>query len=658
MDSEILPFLLPPPPATWDAQHEIRVHKRVAPVAHAPVEPVGPEFLAVLRRDRLGRTLTQDWELETALKDAGAEEDDDWVDEPEPKADPSNWKKQDHYAIMGLARLRWTATDDDIKKAYRKKVLKHHPDKKAALTGKQNDDAYFKCLQKAYEILTDPVKRRQWDSCDPTFDDTLPPATLKKGQSFYDVYGPAFEKEARFAKDPAVRDISLGDDSASREHVEAFYAHWVNFDSWRTFEFMDEEEEGLGLDGSRDAKRYLDKKNRAARSKLKKEDNQRVIKFIENAMKLDPRVQRIKEEEKAAREAKKFARENAGKKEAEEAKRRAEEQAKAEEAAAALEKERREAEKKEREAHKKLARKTRNAIRAIFSENNYFLPKIAKPSEIEDQQAKLDSLLEASELWQLEEFKERLDAAISGGASALKEAFDAEVTLLKTRQESEASTAKASAGDSSTTAVKKAKAPWSTKQVNALVKAIKNFPGGTVSRWEKIAEYVNLHGIDETAEGSTDQQRSPDECIKKSKEMQDATVAERTALQAAASEAAQKKKAVITEKPSDRTEVNTDVKVPTSGAAKSAKGTASAQATVAAGTTAGGFVLPDNDTWSSVQQSQLEDALKKFPASQFAAAPAKRWEEIAKEIDGKNLKEVKQRMKDLADALKKKGGKK
>jgi len=32
-----------------------------------------------------------------------------------------------------------------------------------------NDDAFFKCIQKAHEVLTNPEKRRQFDSVDPVF---------------------------------------------------------------------------------------------------------------------------------------------------------------------------------------------------------------------------------------------------------------------------------------------------------------------------------------------------------------------------------------------------------------------------------------------------------------------------------------------------------
>ncbi|KAK0873220.1 Zuotin, partial [Friedmanniomyces endolithicus] len=71
----------------------------------------------------------------------------------------------DHYAVMGLSKYRWRATEEQIKRAHRKKVLRHHPDKKAA-SGKEEGDQFFKCIQRANDILMDPVKRRQFDSVD------------------------------------------------------------------------------------------------------------------------------------------------------------------------------------------------------------------------------------------------------------------------------------------------------------------------------------------------------------------------------------------------------------------------------------------------------------------------------------------------------------
>ncbi len=61
--------------------------------------------------------------------------------------------------------------------AYRKAALEHHPDKKGAATAdeetKRAIEQHFTLIQDAYETLSDPAKRREYDSVD-DFDDTLP----------------------------------------------------------------------------------------------------------------------------------------------------------------------------------------------------------------------------------------------------------------------------------------------------------------------------------------------------------------------------------------------------------------------------------------------------------------------------------------------------
>lgn len=48
----------------------------------------------------------------------------------------------------------FNATDDDIRRAYRKIVLKHHPDKRKAQGEEiRQEDDYFTCITKAYETL-------------------------------------------------------------------------------------------------------------------------------------------------------------------------------------------------------------------------------------------------------------------------------------------------------------------------------------------------------------------------------------------------------------------------------------------------------------------------------------------------------------------------
>ena len=65
---------------------------------------------------------------------------------------------QDYYNILGVKR---DASQDDIKKAFRQQAKKYHPD-----TNPDNPDAEkrFKELNEAYEVLSDPEKRSQYDT--------------------------------------------------------------------------------------------------------------------------------------------------------------------------------------------------------------------------------------------------------------------------------------------------------------------------------------------------------------------------------------------------------------------------------------------------------------------------------------------------------------
>ena len=65
---------------------------------------------------------------------------------------------RDYYDILGVPR---TATPDEIKKAYRKLALRHHPDKNK---GDKASEAKFKEINAAYEVLSDTTKRKQYDT--------------------------------------------------------------------------------------------------------------------------------------------------------------------------------------------------------------------------------------------------------------------------------------------------------------------------------------------------------------------------------------------------------------------------------------------------------------------------------------------------------------
>lgn len=62
--------------------------------------------------------------------------------------------KRDYYEVLGIGK---GASDDEIKKAFRKKAIEHHPDKEGG------DESQFKEVNEAYEVLKDERKRQRYD---------------------------------------------------------------------------------------------------------------------------------------------------------------------------------------------------------------------------------------------------------------------------------------------------------------------------------------------------------------------------------------------------------------------------------------------------------------------------------------------------------------
>ncbi|XP_071502249.1 dnaJ homolog subfamily C member 2-like [Diadema antillarum] len=609
------------PPAVAEDETEV-IGSLTAPTS-VQLEPVGRWFEARLHRQRnhLSTSFTDSLPSDDDDESSGEE---DLLDEDEDDAmlltlDPKEWKNQDHYAVLGLSKLRYKATQHEIKKAHKRKVLKHHPDKRedrGTKVRQAGDDDYFSCITKAYEILGNPVKKRAYDSVDPEFDNDVPQMSQQSKDNFFQVFSPVFDRNARWSIKKHVP--SLGDDKATFKEVNNFYNFWYDFQSWREFSYLDEEEKEKGE--CREERRWIDKQNRAARQQRKKEEVTRLRQLVDNAYMCDPRIKRFKEEEKERKAKEKKAKQDAARAAAME--REKEKQATLEAERLAKEKEEEEARakaqaaKKEKEALKKAMRKERKALRETCKKYGYFTDEDGIVRAMED----MEKLCEKLSLVRLQELNENFSKADESQSKTIFLDEVAKVTAEMEREHQEELRkqqellSSSKGGDSGGSRTDKT---WSDEDVQLLIKAANLFPPGTGSRYEVMANYINSH----SASGI---KRVAKDIISKTKNLQ--------RLDSSMKQAAN-------EKAFEKFQQNTGKLKKSDDASPSEKfdGTEGASAAAAS---------EGPKPWTTEEQKRLEQALKTFPAS------TDRWDKIASAVPTRTKKECMKRYKELVEMVK------
>lgn len=551
-----------------------------------------------------------------------------------------------YYEVLGNVPIH--STPDQLKKYYRKACLKYHPDK----TGRGEEDAVFLAVKAAFETLSDPAKKKSYDST-LDFDDSIPAGNEDEGE-FFAAYGPVFERNLRFDRryDPAAAASAskgggkggkkknkkkggkggsaadgdspptLGDDSTPIDQVHAFYDYWTHFDSWRDFTLKASESTDHDIDmaDSRDEQRWMKKEIDRKAKALKREEIARIALLVERAMNADPRLKREREREK---EEKKRMAEEKERKRAEKERKEAEEKARKEkEEADRLEKEKQEkaAAKIKKDQEKKQLRKAKQLLwklavaahgKAGSAEEKVWKDIEAMHDDVEIINTGLtaDEILAVAELLggpgaDGDDSKVKVLglAAVKDRANELQDKNAAKKeAAVKKRDEDRAAAAKKEAAGKA----EKAGRPWTKKELSALAKAVKKYPPGGANRWDAIALFIN--NLCKQKEGP----RTREECIERY-----------------------------------------NVIAQGASAASAAGGGSAADST--------GTDVDADEEWTEKQDKFLQKGLAKYTARTY---PDKneRWGLIADMVPGKNKKQCVTRFKEIRGALKDKkakGGKK
>merc|ERR1711907_664588 len=169
------------------------------------------------------------------------------------------------------------ATQSEIRRSYRKISLIFHPDCAIEMTKEKIEERY-KSIQKAYDVLKDPVKRKIYNNSF-LFDSSIPKKKSTSDEEFYNTYTECFSKWAKWSIQRPIPTFGAADKNL--DDLNEFYNFWLSFKSSRDFSFLGKyninEAEG------RDERRWMEQKNKRQAKLEKKKETELIKMLVKNA---------------------------------------------------------------------------------------------------------------------------------------------------------------------------------------------------------------------------------------------------------------------------------------------------------------------------------------------------------------------------------------